>query len=518
MKAAGEEWRAHKAAQEAKNRVRFELEQQEKKAAYERKKADNANAEKERRDHAAAVQAAKVEAANAQKEAAAEKVAAVKAAVAQRSAQMKANLPWNLKQVASAQTKWNERIATAGMAAMDKTEQRTPQPPSTPRRPTTAGPRSRMLDPDFSAASEAESAIPRTRPTSARVAPNSQPHGKRFYIAPQYRRRPASARAGPAPVAPLVPTTSNSLHFAQAGDVLKRRDETAEITGEAAINKAIQWEMPFAMGVDVPALAALDTEYRAFRTNPRQHERPDAARDWCELGQLCARSSPKVAQACLLRALTLAPPKDPAHALAQVELGTLHLSMFSATSDEAEVHRAMRYLRKVVEIDNDSGVPAVIRARARLQLSAAFNRLGQHATALAHAQAADKLLEAAATPRFDIVTRAQEPVSTELFEMKAIALHNLCACNEQLGRDDAALGAAQRALWFASIAGITEEPLYDELMAVEASVSARVQEEEDQVLQHQERQVGGPAAPAFQRTRIRRKAPEGVRLTPLPVS
>jgi len=256
--------------------------------------------------------------------------------------------------------------------------------------------------------------------------------------------------------------------------------------------------------VDIPALVALDARYRTFmdsdpggagKTTPRTSSRgasrggvssqgygsgnssprtPRTAHvarrslplsvDWRQMGLTCASSSPRVAQECLYLALTLAPRSTPAHAMALVELGTLHLNSFSSTSDPGAVQRALRYLRTAVDVDRST--PVVMRGRARLQLSAAFNSIGRHTQALSYAQEAEKLL-GAATP-----TAASD--HARLLEMRAVALHNACACHEHLGQYGAALDAATRAMRFASESGAEgSESLVAQLAAVEASVRAR---------------------------------------------
>lgn len=305
-----------------------------------------------------------------------------------------------------------------------------------------------------------------------------------------------------------------------------------------AIQRAIRQEQPYALGVDVEALMALDSAYSAFQSQQATQEaakqatqanpslpairkqrsqahsgasgsqsarsataayaskktsskaaagstsaRSDSgaysqqmSEEWREFGRSCADRSPRVALECLRRALALAPKQLPDYAMALTELGTVHLQAFASSANSSEVNRAVQYLRQAVEADGEA--PITTRGRARLQLSAAFNQLGRHKTALQYAQEANRLLDEAIRRPDHAESALDSATHKEMLELKSIALYNMCACHEHLGRPDVALSEARRAVEAAgrlSSGGDRDGALYQQLAGVEASVRGRLQ-------------------------------------------
>ena len=149
-----------------------------------------------------------------------------------------------------------------------------------------------------------------------------------------------------------------------------------------------------------------------------------------------------------------------------------------------------------------------------MQLSAAFNHLGEHLTALGYAQQADRLLA--------LAMRRARPLRKHvaILELRAIALHNACACHEHLGRYDMALGEVQRALECVRLSqmdntetearSLPSGDLLAQLSAVEASVRMRAQQQHDNATFRQSRLP----APARRRAQQRDLSPLPARLPP----
>ena len=258
-------------------------------------------------------------------------------------------------------------------------------------------------------------------------------------------------------------------------------------------------------GVDVAALAALElehTEFRKLRDMPiaeapflpalvtqaelqQLHEDGIAlSRRYNELGMSCLGASSDVALECLQRALSIAPKTSEMVATSLSNLGV-------CCSHRGERAASMRHLLKAAR--SDGRMPSAFRARIRLNLCAALNAQGAHADALIHAEDAAAQLDVeivraaqgstyqgsrddddeAAAEEGARVTEAVE----ELAALRAVALHNCCACHEFLGQYTAALTQARRALRLAEKALPEGDSLLERLRSVEEAVSGRQREQ-----------------------------------------
>ena len=151
----------------------------------------------------------------------------------------------------------------------------------------------------------------------------------------------------------------------------------------------------------------------------------------------------------------------------------------------------MRYLLKAAR--SDGRMPSAFRARIRLNLCAALNAQGAHADALIHAEDAAaqldvEIVRAAQGSTYqgsrddDDEAAAEEGASVteaveELAALRAVALHNCCACHEFLGQYTAALTQARRALRLAEKALPEGDSLLERLRSVEEAVSGRQREQ-----------------------------------------
>lgn len=149
--------------------------------------------------------------------------------------------------------------------------------------------------------------------------------------------------------------------------------------------------------------------------------------------------------------------------MALLELGSTILQESQGCADVGIViFQALHFMKRAYEVDISAS--AMARGRVRLQLSAAFNLLGRHVTALQYAQEAELLLNVESRRSKDRLLGINEKL-----ELRAIALHNCCACHEHLGRYDLALRDIRLALECATRDG----PLYMQLEEVEMSVHKR---------------------------------------------
>lgn len=129
---------------------------------------------------------------------------------------------------------------------------------------------------------------------------------------------------------------------------------------------------------------------------------------------------------------------------------------------------AIRFLLRTVQVDAPASPE--VRARVRLNLSAAYSKEGMHYEALECAREAGYVLEEA-------VEEAQthdEQVPHTVEVLRAVALHNCCASHEFLGQHSTALAEARKAYRLASAALPGEDPLVSRLRDVEASVEQKV--------------------------------------------
>ena len=214
-------------------------------------------------------------------------------------------------------------------------------------------------------------------------------------------------------------------------------------------------------------LAALDASYADFWATAAPNANASSqqlSEKWRKFACAIPQESPHLTLECLDRALKLAPIRHVDYLLALLELGTVHLQLFSTTGDSDEVRRALDYLKRASRL----GGSIWQRCRARLQLSVAYNAIGLHRPALKFAQEAERLVG-----EEESSNGSRE--GTELLELRMMALHNCCACHEHLGQHDLALLEVRRALDYAKQAthSGTSLSLCLELAAVEASVSAR---------------------------------------------
>ena len=216
----------------------------------------------------------------------------------------------------------------------------------------------------------------------------------------------------------------------------------------------------------------------------------ELSRDFNSIGMGCLDTSTEVAFECMQNALFSAPRDEPLLVVSLSNLGVCSLR-------RAKPNVAIRYLRRAITVDEP--LEPQFRARVRLNLCAALNQLGEHNEALAQAESAVTLLSqsmggAGGAPDFATreVTDATchgawssaegkdgakpSPVVSAAHEkqvMRAVALHNCCACYEHLGQYSFALQAARRALRIAATVDPLEEGLMKRLVAVEKAVAAK---------------------------------------------
>ena len=203
------------------------------------------------------------------------------------------------------------------------------------------------------------------------------------------------------------------------------------------------------------------------------------SRRYNELGMSCLGASSDVALECLQRALSIAPKTSEMVATSLSNLGV-------CCSHRGERSASMRDLLKAAR--SDGRMPSAFRARIRLNLCAALNAQGAHADALIHAEDAAaqldvEIVRAAQGSTYqgsrddDDEAAAEEGASVteaveELAALRAIALHNCCACHEFLGQYTAALTQARRALRLAEKALPEGDSLLERLRSVRLAASA----------------------------------------------
>ena len=176
------------------------------------------------------------------------------------------------------------------------------------------------------------------------------------------------------------------------------------------------------------------------------------------LGSTCTECSPEMAHTLLKRARAcVGTADDVALTITTLaHLGMCHLHLGNAMHAVADMSHAVR-LESAHTAEHPSAVSVESRVRLRLNLCAALCRVGSHAEALAHANAAAAL-----------ASRTDDRVQL------AITLHNICVCHEFLGKPAKALAAAERALELARGSLPEDDKLRRRLHQVASSLAQKV--------------------------------------------
>ena len=234
-----------------------------------------------------------------------------------------------------------------------------------------------------------------------------------------------------------------------------------------------------------------------------------------DLAMSCLSNHPDLAFELLQRALAAAPTSD---LIVVKTMGSLGV----AALQRGKVKTALRYLRQSVLLEGPhvSSLDAGFRARARLNLCAGLNTIGEYQQALDYAEQAVTLLTPAPPPEPVSARRgarsrpsprtaaaAAEPFrataggpaaleaagggegggggggggggsssGADWEVLRAIALHNCCACHEFLGQFSMAHQQAKRALKVAEAALGAGDELLTRLSAVVRSVAEKDRE------------------------------------------